>query len=127
MSSKYKLTLMVEQLTDLNKLLTAQETYTDIQFAHDLIPEEQTENIKRRLMSYHNSCGCGAGNLFAVFVMIFVTPALISLYKLDYLPLWQVVTLGFIVMIASAGIGKFVGLWRARTALKLEINKLLPR
>ena len=125
MDSKYNLTLTVNKLTDLNELLTVKDFYTDIQFADGLIPAEQTEGIKRRLMSYHNSCGCGAGSLFAVFVIVMATPALIAFYKLDYLNLWQSVVLGFVVMMGGAGFGKLLGLLRAKSALRLEINRLL--
>ena len=89
------------------------------------LEEEQADRLSKEINKYYFSCGCSEATALGLAGL-----AVAAIWTITRLDSWQNVSWqdGLIVagaFIIATGIGKAIGRWRARSALKSVVHKLV--
>jgi hypothetical protein len=91
------------------------------------LPREEAELARTRLDQLGQTCACGLGVAGALAALVLYVTGLAFWFDLTINNAWRFGIVGFAVALVGAGLGKTVGLIRARSRRNRLIGELCAR
>jgi hypothetical protein len=92
-----------------------------------LLPRGDAERARRRLDQLEQACACGFGVVGAFAALALYAPGVALWLDLTANNAWMFGAIGFAVSVFGAGLGKALGLIRARSQRKRLLDELYSR